>query len=236
MFEMLLLPVVVSFAEIVPTAGEVLNQLLVPSGVKVTVTIGATLSGLYVTWLSKKVAAALGLPALSVATPALTFAITVPVWLMPVTETSNVVPLFGAISATAADVASAVPDRATSPVTNVPAVSSLKTTVNRMGPALAGSACPIFWLMVTVGAIVSIVKLNAPDRFETFPAASVAVALIVCGPLLSGPATVAFQLPPPLTTSLPFETTEPSTYTLTIVPVSPAPAAPEKWRFVVTFV
>jgi hypothetical protein len=70
-----------------------------------------------------------GLPAVSVATLAAMFAITVPGVDIPVTATSNFVPFIGATSVTVAVVAPAVPEIVTSPVVNVPAADSVNTTV-----------------------------------------------------------------------------------------------------------
>ena len=49
-----------------------------------------------------------------------------------------------------------------------------------IGETLVGSAWLAAWFTVTVGAVVSMVMLRAPEDGETFPTASVAVAVMLC--------------------------------------------------------
>ena len=71
---------------------------------------------------------------------------------------------------TVAVVAPAVPDRVTSPVAKV-VVDSLKTTVKLIGLALVGSAWPAAWLIVTVGAVVSMTIASFAPREPAAPGA-----------------------------------------------------------------
>ncbi|EAU68165.1 Pea-VEAacid family [Stigmatella aurantiaca DW4/3-1] len=71
------------------------------------------------------------------------------------------------------------------------------------------------------GATVSTVKLFVLDEGLVLPAASVAVALTVCGPSASGVVGVKLQLPLPSTVVVP--TDVPSTMTLMVLPGSPVP-------------
>ena len=69
------------------------------------------------------------------------------------------------------------PLKTTSPELLVkPVTASLKTTVNRIGLLLVGSACPAAWLMVTVGGVTSHVTVLSVevDAALLLPAASVA--------------------------------------------------------------
>src|SRR5262245_42684305 len=95
------------------------------------------LDTLYVTVLSVLVATRLALPAASLATPAATVAMMVPLPVIPVTATLYVVPL----PVTVAVVAPAVPLSVTSPVAKF-ATGSLKVTVKLIGLAFVGSAWP----------------------------------------------------------------------------------------------
>ena len=76
---------------------------------------------------------------------------------------------------TVAVVAPAVPLSVTSPVAKSETVS-LKTTVKLIGDPLAGSARPVAWLIVTVGAVPSYVTVLSAlvEALLPFPAASVA--------------------------------------------------------------
>src|SRR5262245_55646267 len=110
------------------------------------------LNTLYVTLLSVLVDARLVLPAASVAAPAGTLTTTVPLAVIPDTATLYVVPL----PVTVAVVAPAVPLSVTSPVAK-PVTVSLKVTVKLIGLALVGSPWPAAWLIVTLGAALSMV-------------------------------------------------------------------------------
>ena len=44
---------------------------------------------------------------------------------------------------------------------------------------MVGSTCVAAWFTVTVGPVVSMVMLRAPEDGETFPTASVAVAVML---------------------------------------------------------
>src|SRR4029077_12047453 len=114
-------------------------------------TVGAVVSTVpKATLLSVLVDAMLALPAASVAAPAGTLTTTVPVPVIPDTATLYVVPL----PVTVAVVAPAVPLSVTSPVAK-PVTVSLKVTVKLIGLALVGSAWPAAWLIVTLGAVLS---------------------------------------------------------------------------------
>src|SRR5437762_1902624 len=113
------------------------------------VTVGGVLSK--VTLLSVLVDAVLPLPAASVAPPAGTVAITVPL-LMPLTATLYVV---GPPVTVTVLVPPAVPVIVTSAPVK-PLTGSLKKAVKLIGDPLVGSACPAAWLMVTVGGVMSL--------------------------------------------------------------------------------
>src|SRR5467141_3104277 len=77
-------------------------------------------------------------------------------------------------------------------VTSVPVkplTGSLNTTVKLIGAALVGSAWVAAWLIVTVGATLSTVTVTGAEVVR-LPAASRAIAVMVCEPLL---APVVFQ-------------------------------------------
>src|SRR5437879_5282519 len=75
------------------------------------------------------------------------------------------------------------------PVPVKPLTGSLNTTVKLMGDAFVGSGWPAAWLIVTVGATLSTVTVTGAEVVR-LPAASRAIAAMVCEPLL---APVVFQ-------------------------------------------
>ena len=121
------------------------------------------------TVLSVEVEAALLLPAVSVATPAAIVATTVPEIVMPVTATRRssgrrlTVPVLTPPE---------LPPTVTSPVAK-PNTVSLNTAVKTIGLTLVGSAWPTAWLMVTVGAVRSIVTVAPLVTALPLPARSV---------------------------------------------------------------
>ena len=98
--------------------------------------------------LSDDVEAWFGLPNPSIATPAGILAITVPLAVMP--ETNTLKNVLSPLSRTVAVVAPAVPPRVTSPVSK-PVTGSLNTTVKTIGEASVGSGCSSPWSIVTDG-------------------------------------------------------------------------------------
>ena len=92
----------------------------------------------YVTTLSVDVEAVLELPTPSVAAPATTLAMTVPLQVWPETETVYVVPEPVTVLVGVPD---AVPLMTTS-LASKPVTGSLNTTVKRIGNTSVGSACP----------------------------------------------------------------------------------------------
>src|SRR5687767_6163909 len=144
--------------------------------------------------LSVDVDAVLPLPAASVATPAGSDTITVlpaaAAAVTPDTATLYVVPL--PVTVTVAPPKPAVPVSATS-LPMKPLTASEKTTVKSIGSVLVGSACvegAVFWLMVTVGTVVSYVTVLSVDvdAALSLPAASWAAAA----------STAAMTLPVPV--------------------------------------
>ena len=127
------------------------------------------------TVLSVLVEATLVLPAASLATPAAMLAMTVPELGGVATATLNVL----GPPVTVPLVAPAVPLTVTSPLTKVLPTLSLNTTAKLIGPALAGSAWPTAWLMVTVGFVASTVTVSAADAAEALPAASLDFAVML---------------------------------------------------------
>ncbi len=122
-----------------------------------------------VTVLSTDVEAVLALPAISVATPAAMLAMTVPEMVIPVTATLNVVgPPLTVPVLTPPD----VPVIVTPPVEN-PLTVSLNTAVKLIGLAFVGSTWPTAWLMVTVGAVRSMVTAGPSVTAFGLPTTSV---------------------------------------------------------------
>ena len=111
---------------------------------------------LYATVLSVLVDARLVLPAASVAAPAGTLTTTVPVPVIPDTATLYVgpVPVTTAVSVPPTVLPAKLMSLAAKPVT-----VSLKVTVKLIGLVLVGSAWPAAWLIVTLGATLSIVTV-----------------------------------------------------------------------------
>ena len=111
-----------------------------------------TLSRLTDAWLVSPVT-------VPVAAPAATAAVTVPEELIPVTEIVYVVPL--PLTADASGPPAVLPARLTSELSN-PATGSLNVTVNRIGPALVGSAWVAAWLTNTTGGWNSAAPMSTP--------------------------------------------------------------------------
>jgi hypothetical protein len=77
-------------------------------------------------------------------------------------------------------------------------MASENTTVKLMATLLVGSACPAAWLMVAVGAVVSIVKLHETELADMLPAVSVCLMTNEYVPSGVIGAWVYVQLPEPL--------------------------------------
>ena len=112
------------------------------------------LDTLYATVLSVLVDPRLALPAASVAAPAGTLATTLPAPVIPDTATLYVgpVPVTTAESVPPTVLPAKLMSLAAKPVT-----VSLKVTVKLIGLVFVGSAWPAAWLIVTLGAVLSMV-------------------------------------------------------------------------------
>src|SRR5512145_225066 len=156
----------------------------------------------YVTVLSVLVEARFGFEPASIATPALMEAITVPLVVIPDTETLYTV----GPPETTAVIAPAVPLRVTSPVAK-PVTASLNVTVKRIGEAEVGSACPAAWLIVTVGgaSYVTVLSVLVEARFGFEPASVATPALMeaITVPLVVMPDTeTVYTAGPPETAAV----------------------------------
>ena len=80
---------------------------------------------------------------------------TVPLLVMPVTVTVNVVAFTGATAADRVPPAVLPAKLMSPPVNEAGLTGSLNTTVNAIGPVFVGSGWPAAWLTVTVGATLS---------------------------------------------------------------------------------
>src|SRR5687768_6528576 len=143
-------------------------------------TVGRAASKL--TLLSVLVEAVLLLPAASCATPAAMLAVTVPLVVMPLTAMLYVL---GPPLTVAVLVPPAVPPMVTSADVN-PLTASLNTAVKVIGLAPVGSACAAAWLMLTVGAVLSLATVTVTGaEVVRLPAASRATAVSVCDPFVA---------------------------------------------------
>ncbi len=104
------------------------------------------------TVLSEEVPATLLLSAISVATPALMEATTLPGVVIPVTATVNCAG--PPVTVPTSEPPTVLAERLTSPVVN-PTTGSLNVTVKFTGVTFVGSPCPPAFSIVTVGAVVS---------------------------------------------------------------------------------
>src|SRR5688500_2490809 len=132
--------------------------------------------------LSVLVEAVLLLPAASCAAPAAMLAVTVPLVVVPLTATVYVL---GPPLTVALLLPPAVPPIVTSAALK-PLTASLNTAVKLIGPAAVGSACAAAWLMLTVGAVLSLATVTVTGaEVVRLPAASRATAVSVCEPLVT---------------------------------------------------
>src|SRR5687767_14143058 len=133
------------------------------------------------TLLSVLVEAVLLLPAASCAAPAAMAAVTVPLVVMPLTATVYVL---GPPLTVAVLLPPAVPPTVTSAAVK-PLTASLNTAVKVIGLAPVGSACAAAWLMLTVGAVLSLATVTVTGaEVVRLPAASRATAVRVCEPFV----------------------------------------------------
>jgi hypothetical protein len=153
-----------------------------------------------------------GTPAEVMVLPAVSRARAVRVWEPSVTVVVFQVTEYGAVVSVPISVVVST-KKSTAATPAVSEAVALTGVGPETGAPLAGS------VTATVGPVVSMVTLSAPDGAEGFPAASVAVAVMLWAPLLS--ALVVMLYAPPVAGPLP--TSPPSLKIRTVLPASAVP-------------